>query len=389
MIHLLRMQQNKKIPIKIWLLIAAILLPGLVIAAFKNQAKEMSQSSSSAERQIDSNNLNNRRPTVTPRTVSPTLEPSPTITPIPNQKTLTGGKQVYQTFNNCGPASLSMALSFYDHEISQQTLGDQLRPYQHPTGDNDDKSVTLKEMAKKAEEYGYLTYHRPAGNIDLIQHFVAANIPVIARTWLRPNEDIGHYRVVKGYDQNKQILVQDDSLQGKDLTYTYQDFNQLWQAFNYEFLVLIPKNKKPVGEQILGELSVKNQAWKQAKKLARKQLEENPNDVYARFNLLVAHYNLKEFGQAISQYELVANRLPARMLWYQIEPILAYYRAGQYQTVIKITTKIIQNDNRAFSELYWLRGKVFEQRGQQELAKQSFELAKDYNQTNYWKVNLP
>ncbi len=47
----------------------------------------------------------------------------PTPTDIPHRKVLSGGKHVYQTFNNCGPASLSMALSYYSINISQEDLG--------------------------------------------------------------------------------------------------------------------------------------------------------------------------------------------------------------------------------------------------------------------------
>ena len=46
----------------------------------------------------------------------------------------------YQTFNNCGPATLSITLSHYGINVSQEELGNKMRPYQHPKGDNDDKT---------------------------------------------------------------------------------------------------------------------------------------------------------------------------------------------------------------------------------------------------------
>src|SRR3989344_5205000 len=48
-------------------------------------------------------------------------------------------KHTYQTFNNCGPATLSMILSFYGRDVSQKELGEQMRPYQISSGDNDEK----------------------------------------------------------------------------------------------------------------------------------------------------------------------------------------------------------------------------------------------------------
>lgn len=155
---------------------------------------------------------------------------------LPAAKTLVSNYHVFQTFNNCGPASLSMALSFYGIKASQKELGDQLRPYQNPQGDNDDKAVTLQEVGEKAEEYGLLYYLRPMGTPELIKQFIYNDIPVIALTWLKDDEYIAHFRIVKGYDDGKGVFIQDDSYQGKNLEYLYRDFNRLWSAFNYQYI---------------------------------------------------------------------------------------------------------------------------------------------------------
>ena len=44
---------------------------------------------------------------------------SQTSTPIPKRLSLNGFQHEYQTWNNCGPATLSMALSFWGWEGSQ------------------------------------------------------------------------------------------------------------------------------------------------------------------------------------------------------------------------------------------------------------------------------
>ncbi|MDQ5950961.1 MAG: hypothetical protein QG639_238, partial [Patescibacteria group bacterium] len=169
-------------------------------------------------------------------TAQPTATPIPTPEPIPDQHVIPQQLHVFQTFNNCGPASLSMQLSYFDKDVSQKTLGDILRPYQHPTGDNDDKSVTLSELADQASNYGLHSVHRPNGSIEKLAQLIALDLPVVIRTWLKEGEDIGHYRVIRGYDLNTGTLVQDDSLQGKNLTYTFEEMESLWQPFNYEYL---------------------------------------------------------------------------------------------------------------------------------------------------------
>ncbi len=314
----------------------------------------------------------------------PTLEPSPTPYPLPTPpltKILPGGSHSFQTFNNCGPAALSMALSYYGINVSQAELGQLLRPYQNPQGDNDDKSVTLEELAEKSKEYNLIPYHRPNGNVEIIKQLIAQDIPVVTRTLLTLNEDIGHYRVVKGYDDSTNEIIQDDSLQGRNLKYAYQDFDLLWKQFNYEYLVLATQDKKEIVENILGEDVDNMVAWQKAVERAKQQLEQNPEDIYARLNLSVANFNVGNYSESILEFEKIESVLSFRTLWYQTEPIEAYFALGNYDRVLSMTDKILNNENRAFSELYVLRGLVFEKQGDNDLARTEFDKAVFYNRS--------
>lgn len=311
---------------------------------------------------------------------SSTPTPSPiTLIKPPSSKLLENNYHIYQTFNNCGPAALSMALSYFGINQSQQVLGLDLRPYQNPQGDNDDKSVTLEELAQKSKEYDLIPYDRPNGNIQLIKLFISYDIPVIARTLTKENEDIGHYRIVKGYDDHTYQLIQDDSLQGKNLRYSYRQFNALWQKFNYEYLVLVPKDRQDLAESILGQDKNVKTAWNKAVRNAEDKLQENPNDIYARFNLSVALYNIANYQKSVEEFEKVEDKLPFRTLWYQIEPIQAYYELGDYKRVFQITDSILNNYNRAFSEIHLIRGNIYRNQGSIEIARSEFEKAVFYN----------
>ncbi|MDP2638511.1 MAG: C39 family peptidase [Candidatus Levybacteria bacterium] len=310
---------------------------------------------------------------------SPSPSPAITLKTPPPNKTLQNDYHIFQSFNNCGPASLSMALSYYGINISQEELGQQLRPYQNPQGDNDDKSVILEEMAKKAEEYNLIAYHRPNGNIDLIKLFITYDIPIITRTWLNENEDIGHYRVIKGYDSTSEQIIQDDSLQGKNLRYSIENFSSIWGKFNYEYLVLVPKDKNEIAKAILGENADFKKAWKNALRQAQDKLQKNPDDIYAKFNLSVAFYNTGDYKKSVEEFEKIENDLPFRTLWYQIEPIQAYFKLGNYEKVFSLTDRILNNYNRAFSELYLIRGEIYKKQGDMQSAKREFEKAVFYN----------
>lgn len=311
----------------------------------------------------------------------PTSTPTPTIilNQQPETKIIPQTIQIFQSFNNCGPASLSMLLSYFNSNISQETIGQQLRPYQNLQGDNDDKSVTLPELARYAESHNFITYHRPNGDIDLAKNLIANDIPFIVRTWLNPNEDIGHYRVVRGYDDTTQEFIQDDSYQGGNLRYSYAEFMDMWQPFNYEFLVVVPAEKQEMVEAILAEDTSWERAWQRALEKAQQEASEQPQNPYPVFNQSVAYFHLGNYEASVEKYEEVVSQLPSRMLWYQIEPIKSYVEVGQYDTVFNLTTTILNNQNRGFSELYILRGKSYEKQGNKELARQEYQQAVLYN----------
>jgi len=301
------------------------------------------------------------------------------LKPAPPEKTLKNDYFVSQTFNNCGPASLSMILSYFDIQASQEALGQELRPYQNPEGDNDDKSVTLDELAEKSKDFDLIPYHRPNGNITILKQFIHYDIPVITLTWMGVGEDIGHYRIVKGYNDKNNTIIQDDPYNGPNLTISYKDFDFIWEKYNYEYLALIPKNKKEIAKKIIGKSIDEKKAWEIAQKRNEKYLTKNPSDIYARFNLVVSSYYLNNYKKSVNEFEKIENELPSRTLWYQIEPIKAYYYLGNYYKVLALTDSILNNDNMAFSELYILRGKIYQKQGKLQAARTEFENAVYYN----------
>jgi hypothetical protein len=287
--------------------------------------------------------------------------------------------QVYETWNNCGPASLSMALSYFGIHESQQVLGEILRPYENTTGDNDDKDVTFEELAGEARTFGLLAYYRPDGNMQLLKRFLAIGLPVVAETVMTTNDDIGHYRVVKGYNASTGMIIQDDSMQGHDVQFSYADFDSMWKKYNYEYLVLAPKSKQRLVEAILGKDLDARTAWENTVKMDEAALAQNPGDVDSTFNLSVADYYVGDYRGSVQAYEQVQAQLPFRTLWYQIEPIESYSMLGDYQRVFTITASILNDGNRAFSQLYILRGEIDKKEGNLAAARAEFQNAVTYN----------
>src|SRR3990167_1914746 len=289
-------------------------------------------------------------------------------------------KHTYQTFNNCGPATLSMILSFYGRDVSQKELGEQMRPYQISSGDNDDKTIFTYEFVEWAKKYGSESIGRVNGDIELLKTFTTNRIPVVVKTWLHVDDDIGHFRIVRGFDERKQVIIQDDSYEGPNKKISYYDFLSMWQPFNYAYIIVFtPDNKDLVEAIIAGELDEKV-VWQNALTRAQKESELDSENVYPIFNMITSYYHLGEYQKSVTEFEKVESRLPKRMLWYQIEPIQAYKELGNYDRVFQISENILENGNRAYSELYQIKGEIYLAQGNKDKARQQFELAVKYNQ---------
>ncbi len=288
-------------------------------------------------------------------------------------------KHTYQAFNNCGPATLAMILGWYGRNVSQKELGDAMRPYQIASGDNDDKTIFTYEFVDWAKKYGFSAIARINGDIDLLKTFTANGIPVVVKTWLHPNEDIGHFRIVRGFDEEKKVIIQDDSYEGPNRRISYYDFLSMWQPFNYAYIIVYDGSKKDVVEEIIGNEMEERAAWENALARGKKESQLDEENVYPWFNMATSYFHIGDYGNSIASFEKVEARLPKRMLWYQIEPIEAYKELGKYDRVFQITDHILTNGNRAFSELYQLRGEIYLSQGNKAAARKEFDLAMEYN----------
>lgn len=158
-----------------------------------------------------------------------------TPTPIPQSIQLTGFKHEYQTWNNCGPATLSMALSSLGWDGSQQPIAAFTKP------NSRDKNVMPYELvAFVEEETEWEVIARVGGDIELIKRFIASGLPVIIEKGFEgPKLEgwMGHYVLVTGYNDSDKRFTLQDSYYGPDQVMTYDDLESYWRAFNFTYLV--------------------------------------------------------------------------------------------------------------------------------------------------------
>ena len=141
----------------------------------------------------------------------------------------------------------------------------------------------------------------------------------------------------------------------------------MWDKFGFEYLVLVPNDKLSIAQTILGEDLDEQVAWQKSAAAT------------SGLNRAVALYHLGDYQGAVREFEAVENSLASRALWYQLEPIQAYYQLGNYDKVFAITDQVLNNGNRANSELYLIRGQIFEDQGNLDAARAEYEKAIFYN----------
>lgn len=311
-----------------------------------------------------------------------THKPVTILPKYPEQHTISGFQYVAQTFNNCGPAALAMVFDHFGTPVSQEYLADDLRPFNNPEGGFDDKAVFPEELVSEAKKYGYDAVYRPEGNVRMLKQLIANEIPVIMRSWLDDKEDIGHYKIVKGYDNVTNTFMFDDSYIGPDQVLSYEETEKLWKPFNYTYVLIYPKEKSSVVEAILGQNIDEKKAWNNALLRAQNDSNRDADDGYARYNQAIAHYYLGNYQESTTYFETSREKVPERILWYQPEPVFAYKFIKQYDKATELADEILNNGNLAFSELYQIKGDIHRERGDVKQAKEYYSLAELYNK-NY------
>jgi ABC-type bacteriocin/lantibiotic exporter with double-glycine peptidase domain len=125
----------------------------------------------------------------------------------------------WQTHNNCGPASIAIVLGYYDHWITQHDVNEQVSA-----------GPSVCDIVDYMPQYDLMAraYAAPP-SIDPIRALLANQIPVIVAQRLSYRSNIGHYRVVKGYDDTTREFITDDPLRemGTDHIIHYAVFGRL------------------------------------------------------------------------------------------------------------------------------------------------------------------
>ncbi len=330
-------------------------------------------------------------PTATP---SPTLQPSPTFTPhnVPGPAQaarstpadleraavlLSGFQHEYQLWNNCGPATLAMTMSFYGWTGDQRNAAAFLKP------DQEDKNVTPAEMVDFIQQQGYQAILRYGGNVHLIQRLLLAGFPVLVEKGFDPEPDrlgwMGHYLLVTGYNEFDRAFITMDSYLGPNQNEPYPRFDDFWRHFNRAYIVIYRPEQEADLAAVLGDdMNATVNLWNTLA-IAIDEVNDNPQDAYAWFNLGSSYASVELWSDAAGAYDQARLLgLPWRMLWYQFDPYRAYYQVGRYDDVLALAEATLATTLEV-EETFYFKGVALQALGNLEGARQAYQQALDFN----------
>lgn len=335
-------------------------------------------------------------PTSTPQ---PTILPTATPWPLPQSARLSGVQHIFQDWNNCGPATLAMGLSFFNHYVTQSDSAAVLKP------DPEDRNVSPQEMAAYVNNKTDLTaVTRTNGNLDILRRAIANNIPVIIEVGIEPPGEFrwlgwyGHYLLVVAYDDAQEQLWVYDSWFGTSeeplqnshpdgRVLTYADLETYWPHFNHNYLAIFQPDQADTFNAIIGDDSDDQKMWQNALVDVQAATAVTPDNAFNWFNLGTVYNALGDYEAAATAFDQArAIGLPWRMLWYQFGPYEAYLQTGRYDDVILLADTTLK-DRPYFEESFYYKGMALAAQGETAAAQEFIEKAVSFNPNNQLTID--
>ena len=327
-------------------------------------------------------------------TLSPTPEPTPTLSHTPTlgpaqaarstpadleraAVLLSDSTHNYQLWNNCGPATLAMALHYYGWGGDQQEAAAFLKPEQ------EDKNVNPAEMVEFTRQHGLEAILRYGGNINLVRQLLLAGFPVLVEKGFDPEPAqlgwMGHYLLIVGYNEFEGALITMDSYLGPNQKEPYPHFDDYWRHFNRTYIVIYQPEQEGKVAAVLGDdMNPTVNLWNTLA-IAIDETNRDPKDPFAWFNLGTSYTQVGYYQDAAGAYDQARLLgLPWRMLWYQFGPYQAYLQAGRYDEVLALAEATL-GTTLEVEETFYYQGLARQAKGDVAGARTAFQQALDFN----------
>jgi hypothetical protein len=175
----------------------------------------------------------------------------------------------WQSRNNCGPASVAILLGYYGHQVTQGQVNEQIPPGPSPCEIVQYIADRYGGSGKMPSRYDVIDttlmakiYYFPrtsSARVPPIRLLLANGVPVIVLQRLALDSNIGHYRVIQGYDDGAGEFISDDPLLGSDYRIPYADFTRLLAGpgSGRIFIPVYTSDLDPLVDSLMRELGVR------------------------------------------------------------------------------------------------------------------------------------
>ncbi len=265
-----------------------------------------------------------------------------------------------QKWNNCGPANITVALSYYGWTRDQDYAASYIRP------NAEDKNVSPHELVHfVTEQTDINAIARVGGDLDLLRTLVSNEFPVIIERghMFEGYEWLGHYQTIVGYSDAQRIFFIYDTFlgigNGDGTIESYDAVDDGWQAFNRTFIVVYDPVREQTLMQILGDRAEEQGAAEHAYTVAVQEAREDSRNAFAWFNMGSSLVALGRHQEATVAYDKALQLGTTwRMLWYQFGPFEAYYETGNYEEVLSFVNNNLSNGGEYVEETYYWQGRA-------------------------------
>ena len=158
-------------------------------------------------------------------------------------------KHIWQSLNNCGPASVVMVLSSFGVDADQETARLALRG---PDWRRGMSPVGVDPWV--SELYGLRAIWRNNGTDALLKSLLSNGFPLMVTQWMEdPSVSrIAHWRAIAAYDDAAGAFYTNDPMRGRMVALDYKWFDKVWQPFSYRYLVMYRPEQEPRLRVIVG-----------------------------------------------------------------------------------------------------------------------------------------
>lgn len=164
----------------------------------------------------------------------------------PTGYVLSGMPLVKQTYNACGPASISEVLGYFGLKVAQADIS-------RFTRESETSYMSAQAIVTFAPLVGMEARLYANGTLDTVRSAIKNGLPIIALQSHITAEGrvIPHWRVIVGYDDATQRTYLMDPLLGY-VTISYNDFNRVWADHRGQFAVMYPPKLSALIRKVIG-----------------------------------------------------------------------------------------------------------------------------------------